>query len=148
VTTCDGLLNPSTIRSELGIVSAHEGTDGSWGYGTTQPSLVTLLEGDPGVLNCIWLSDEDPDVGVIISISTGPEAVASARAYLAPKSYREDIGPSGEQMFFLRGMEVGWTFTESHAFLNGLWVAVLSNFASEAEFLSDEAVASLVKPKI
>jgi hypothetical protein len=145
--TCDILLAPSTIQTALGNVTARAGTDGSWGYGTTQPSLVTLLEGDPGALNCIWLSDDDPDVGAIISVSTDPITIASARSYLAPKNLLEEIGPMGEQVFSLRGMEAGWTFTESHAFLDGLWVATFSNFTSEAQVLSAEAVASIMTTK-
>ena len=142
--TCDSLLDPATITAALGDVVAHEGTEGTWGYGTGVPALLELLEADPTVLNCVWLSAADAETGAIISVSTDPATVDAARAYLVPMNYLEATGPSGEQMYFLRGMHPDSAFTESHAFLNGLWVAVYNTFDSEAQLLSETAVASIV----
>ena len=142
--TCENLLDSATVGAALGDVVAHEGTEGTWGYGTGVLALTDILKNDPAVLNCVWLSATDPKEGAIVSVSTDQATVDAAHAYLAPMNYEEATGPSGEQIFLLRGMHPDNQFTEAHAFLDGLWVAVFNSFDSEAQLLSETAVASIV----
>ncbi len=142
--TCDTLLTPVQVSDLMdpgaqGIGDAT--TPAGGGRGSTVLELLQIMDGDSGAVHCTWVLP-DSDAGATISIMSDPLVAHAGEVYLSTLTLEETTGATGERILTIRSLD-GFAYTESHGFLDGVWVGVWDGFATESSAIVDAVFATL-----
>lgn len=142
--TCENVLTADQVSSLMdpgaqGVGDAS--TPAGAGRGTSVLELLHIMDTDARALHCTWVIP-DSDAGATISVMSDPAVAHAGEVYLSSLTLEESTGGTGERIITIRSLD-GYAYTESHGFLDGVWVGAWNGFATESSAIVDAVFASL-----